>query len=99
MLTLLAEGEPEESFPDSLCYEEKILQTGRCAETVHSSRWQREVLITEIEKKLKEEFLRILAPMLGCTYDELKQRHRDYMFRRVIAGVSAAAVLAVGGSF
>ena len=50
----------------------------------------------EIEKKLKEEFLRILAPMLGCTYDELKQRHRDYMFRRVIAGVSAAAVLAVG---
>ena len=34
--------------------------------------------------------------MLGCTYDELKQRHRDYMFRRVIAGVSAAAVLAVG---
>ena len=34
--------------------------------------------------------------MLGCTYDELKQRHRDYMFRRVIVGVSAAAVLAVG---
>ena len=26
MLTLLAEGEPEEAFPDILCYEEKILQ-------------------------------------------------------------------------
>lgn len=102
VLTLLAEGEPEESFPDSLCYEEKILHRpdGK-AETVREriepmAADVRGADHREIEKKLKEEFLRILAPMLGCTYDELKQRHRDYMFRRVIAGVSAAAVLAVG---
>lgn len=102
VLTLLAEGEPEESFPDSLCYEEKILHRpdGK-AETVREriepmTADVRGADHREIEKKLKEEFLRILAPMLGCTYDELKQRHRDYMFRRVIAGVSAAAVLAVG---
>lgn len=102
VLTLLAEGEPEEAFPDSLCYEEKILHRpdGK-AETVREriepmAADVRGADHREIEKKLKEEFLRILAPMLGCTYDELKQRHRDYMFRRVIAGVSAAAVLAVG---
>ena len=102
VLTLLAEGEPEVAFPDSLCYEEKILHRpdGK-AETVREriepmAADVRGADHREIEKKLKEEFLRILAPMLGCTYDELKQRHRDYMFRRVIAGVSAAAVLAVG---
>ena len=102
VLTLLAEGEPEEAFPDSLCYEEKILHRpdGK-AETVREriepmAADVRGADHREIEKKLKEEFLRILAPMLGCTYDELKQRHRDYMFRRVIVGVSAAAVLAVG---
>lgn len=102
VLTLLAEGEPEVAFPDSLCYEEKILHRpdGK-AETVREriepmAADVRGADHREIEKKLKEEFLRILAPMLGCTYDELKQRHRDYMFRRVIVGVSAAAVLAVG---
>ena len=102
VLTLLAEGEPEEAFPDILCYEEKILH--RPDGTTETVRERIEPMAAdvrgadhrEIEKKLKEEFLRILAPMLGCTYDELKQRHRDYMFRRVIAGVSAAAVLAVG---
>ena len=102
VLTLLAEDEPEESFPDILCYEEKILhRPDGTAETVREriepmAADVRGADHREIEKKLKEEFLRILAPMLGCTYDELKQRHRDYMFRRVIAGVSAAAVLAVG---
>ncbi len=102
VLTLLAEGEPEEAFPEVLCYEEKTLHLpDGTAETVREriEPMAADVRGTdhrEIEKKLKEEFLRILAPMLGCTYDELKQRHRDYMFRRVIAGVSAAAVLAVG---
>ena len=102
VLTLLAEGEPEEAFPDILCYEERMLHRpdGK-AETVREriEPMAADVRGTdhrEIEKKLKEEFLRILAPMLGCTYDELKQRHRDYMLRRVIAGVSAAAVLAIG---
>lgn len=102
VLTLLAEGEPEEAFPDILCCEEKTLH--RLDGTTETVRERIEPMAAdvrgkdhrEIEKKLKEEFLRILAPMLGCTYDELKQRHRDYMFRRVIAGVSAAAVLAVG---
>ena len=102
VLTLLAEGEPEEAFPDILCYEEKILhrpdgKTETVRERIEPMAADvRGADHREIEKKLKEEFLRILAPMLGCTYDELKQRHRDYLFRRVIAGVSAAAVLAVG---
>ena len=49
----------------------------------------------ELSKKLKEEFLRILAPMLSCTYDTLRQRHREYLFQRGIAVTGGAAVLAV----
>ena len=63
VLTLLAEGEPEEAFPDSLCYEEKILHRpdGK-AETVREriepmAADVRGVDHREIEKKLKEEFL------------------------------------------
>ena len=102
ILTLLAEGEPAEVFPDTLCYEERTLLRPDGTTEIVQERIEpmaadvRGADHGTIEKKLKEEFLRILAPMLGCTYDELKQRHRDYMFRRVIAGVSAAAVLAVG---
>ena len=102
ILTLLAEGEPAEVFPDTLCYEERTLLRPDGTTEIVQERIEpmaadvRGADHGTIEKKLKEEFLRILAPMLGCTYDELKQRHRDYMFRRVIAGVSVAAVLAVG---
>ena len=101
VLTLLVEGEPEEAFPEILCYnEEKITGDDGTEKTVRikvepmaadvrgSSR-------REIEKKLKEEFLRILAPMLSCTYDTLRQRHREYQLRRMITLTGTVAVLAI----
>ena len=101
VLTLLVEGEPEDSFPEILCYnedktieengEEKVSRTRvepMAADVRGSSR-------KEIEKKLKEEFLRILAPMLSCTYDTLRQRHREYQFRRIITLTGTVAVLAI----
>lgn len=102
VLTILADGEPEEAFPETLCYEEQQVQLADG--TVETVRNRIEPMAAdvrgtdhrEIEKKLKEELLRILAPMLGCTYDELKQRHRDFMFRRALVGVSGVAVIAVG---
>lgn len=102
VLTILTEGEPEEAFPEILCYEEQTVQLAD--DSTETVRRQIEPMAAdvrgsdhrEIDRKLKEELLRILAPMLSCTYDALKQRHRDYLFRRALIGVSGVAVIAVG---
>ena len=48
-------------------------------------------------KKLKVEFLRIAAPLLGCSFDGLYQRHQKRRRRRIMAvsGGSAAVFLSV----
>lgn len=48
-------------------------------------------------KKLKVEFLRIAAPLLGCSFDGLYQRHQKRRRRRIMAvsGGSAAVLLSV----
>ncbi len=46
----------------------------------------------ERSKKLNTEMLRLLAPMLNCTYDDLKQRRREYIFKRTLTVVTAAAL-------
>ncbi|MFO7610881.1 MAG: hypothetical protein R6W99_00115, partial [Clostridia bacterium] len=43
-------------------------------------------------KKLKNEKLRILAPILGCKYDDLRQRHRERKIKRWILLSSVLAV-------
>lgn len=100
ILTLLVDGEPEESFPEILCYiEEKIVEADGKEKTIRTkvepmAADVRGVTRKQMRKKLKKEFLRILAPMLSCTYDTLKQRHREYMFRRMIILSGTIAVLA-----
>lgn len=100
ILTLLVDGEPEESFPEILCYtEEKIVEADGKEKIVRTkvepmAADVRGVTRKQMRKKLKKEFLRILAPMLSCTYDTLKQRHREYMFRRMIILSGTIAVLA-----
>lgn len=100
ILTLLVDGEPEESFPEILCYtEEKIVEADGKEKIVRTkvepmAADVRGVTRKQMRKKLKKEFLRILAPMLSCTYDTLRQRHREYMFRRMIMLSGTIAVLA-----
>ena len=88
VLAVLVEGEPEASFPEVLRV--SVDEAGNRTEVeplaanLRGSDWK---------KKLKDEKLRLLAPMLGVTFDELKQRERQ----RIPAGpsvVSAAAVAA-----
>ncbi|MBQ0000599.1 MAG: hypothetical protein KBT01_03550, partial [Clostridiales bacterium] len=50
----------------------------------------------EIKKAMKDEILRLLAPMFSLNYDDLKRRHRERKIRRMItvaASVSAASIL------
>lgn len=99
VLAVLVRGEPEESFPEELRWENKkiILPDG----TTKIERMEVEPLAAdvrgsserEITKKLKQELLRLAAPILGCSYDDLKQRHRERKLKRMLFGASATAVV------
>ena len=48
---------------------------------------------SEIKKKMKNESLRLMAPMFGVNFDDLKQRHREQKLRRTIRIVAAASAI------
>lgn len=99
VLAILIEGEPEEAFPEQLRYAEQVRnnQDG----TLQVERIPVEPLAAdlrsaskkELKKKLNTEILRIMAPLLGCGYDDLRQRHRERKMRRMIGICAAASVL------
>ena len=103
VLAVLVEGEPSESFPQELLYIEKtvVAQNGE----VQVVREPIEPLAADvrgknkkdIKKLMKSEVLRLLASMLQCNYDDLKQRHKERKMHRMLA--LAAVVGAVGISF
>lgn len=99
VLTVLAAGTPEESFPDILTnvYDTDGVTVLQQVEPLCA------FLVDEDEEKvlknLKKEFLRIAAALLECDYDALIQRHKRYqtqLFARGAAVVLAAAMLFVG---
>lgn len=103
VFAVLIEGEPDESFPEELLYEERktVDENGvekmECIPIEPLAADVRGKNKAEIRKKIKEEVIRLAAPMFGCSYDDLKQRHRERMMRRIITG--ACVVSAVFGSF
>ncbi len=85
ILPVLLEGEPEESFPSCLS-----VQQPRAAD-------MRGKNAHEIRKKCSgDELLRLVAASVGCTFDELKQRHRVYRMRRLTVVLSAVLVVSLG---
>ena len=93
ILTVLVEGEPEDAFPEQIRFQ-----------TVDGVRVEKEPLAADVRagsldailKKLRREKLRILAPMLGVSYDDLRQRARRRR-NRIIATAAAAAFLLLSG--
>lgn len=103
ILALLVDGDPKKAFPEELCIEYK---------SVRYPDGREELQKTEIEplaanvtaksrqaslKKLKIEFLRIAAPILGCGFDDLYRRQQRRFVRKVIS--LSAAIMAVLLSF
>ncbi len=96
ILTLLVDGEPKDSFPPGIIrylYDED----GKIEKVI-------EPLAADIRKKdgkssvtlLKEEKLRLIATMIGCKYDDLRQREHERKIRKIItASVTVGAVLAI----
>ena len=94
VLTVVAEGEPVDVVP-------KILQEREVTVTLDDGSEETVTVPMEplscdyrgdFRKARKEELPRLAAAMLGCSYDELKQRQRQYRVRRLTAAFSAVAV-------
>ena len=92
VLTLLVEGEPADSFPEQVLT--TVKEDGTVAEVEPLAADVRAATAAGSLKKLKSEKLRILAPMLGVSYDDLKRRARQRKLR--IAAIIAAAALVAG---
>jgi len=87
ILTLLIEGEPGEAFPPALARQlpsgEEVLPLGA---DIRATTRRRSLGL------LKSEKLRLLAPILGCRFDDLRQREQERSKRR-IATVAAGLFL------
>ena len=90
ILTLLVDGAPEQSFPRELVYE--TLPDG--TEVIHEPLAANVTAETEKERirRLSVEKLRLFAPILGVSFDELRNRRlRTQM--QIAAAVSAVVLL------
>lgn len=95
VLTILAEGSPDTSFPESLLYE--TLPDGT---TIRHEPLAANIVGTDglpDEKKLKVERLRLLAPILGVLFDDLRNRSR--MRRNRILAAAGTVLLAGAAIF
>lgn len=89
VLTVLADGDPYETIPELLLREERVIpETGEVEfEEIEplSCDWR-----LPLRQARREELPRLAAALLGCGYDELRRRERQYRTRRLMAGCSAA---------
>ena len=91
IITLVADGNPEDVFPSSLC-NELIPVTDEYGNATYQSHIIEPLAanlagesLKESLKKLNAEFLRIAAPILGCGYDNLYNREHKKKIRRIFA--------------
>ncbi len=100
VLLILAEGEPNESFPELMKYDEKKIVNEDGTVTVQRTELDplaadfRGKTKKEINKKADIEVFRLLARMYNVNFDDLRRRHHEIEVRRriilstVVAGVS-----------
>lgn len=79
VLAVLIEGEPNESFPPRLLVDEEGNPVEPLAADVRGANYK------EVNSKLKTEVVRLAAPLLYCSYDDLRQRHRERRMRKMAA--------------
>lgn len=89
ILAILVEGEPQESFPEKLQADEEGNPVEPLAADVRGASRR------EMNRRLRTELIRLAAPLLHCSYDDLRQRHRERRMKKVMAAASIAAVAGV----
>lgn len=91
VLTVLADGEPYDVLPEILLHEDVVNPvTGEIQHKDYeplSCDWR-----LKKHQAVREELPRLAAPLLGCGYDELRQRQRQYRMRRLTTLFSAALI-------
>jgi len=98
--TVLVDGEPEDVIPEILKYEDRTLTDPNGMQ--YTVRVPLEPLSCDYRlprrKAKKEELPRLASKLLGCSYDELMNRRRAYMIRRLSIAFSLimAGVLGFG---
>ena len=101
IITLVADGNPEDVFPHALC-NELIPVTDEFGNTTYQNHVIEPLAanvsgksLKESLKKLNTEFLRIAAPLLGCGYDNLYNREHKKKIRRIftIGGIVLSLLL------
>lgn len=100
ILPLLIEGEPAEAFPEEL-FKAKPENRFRTQTGNAPQEWLAQPLAADIRapsvskslRLLKSEKLRLLAVMLRCEYDDLRQRESERFVRRVMSASAAMLVL------
>ncbi len=92
VLAVLVEGEPEDSFPELLRFD--VLEDGTRLEREPLAADLRGADEAERRRRLKAETQRLLAPMLGVSFDDLRRRARQRRIRQTCAVCAAALVLA-----
>ena len=101
VLTVLCDGEPDEVIPEELLYEEREVTDTDGQK--HMVRVPLEPLSCDYRLPMKdadkEELPRLAAALIGCSYDELMRRRRQYRIRRMTAifSIVLAVTLAFGG--
>lgn len=102
ILTVLCDGDPYDVIPEILLFTEKELKDEDGV--AHKVKVPIEPLSCDYRmgKKQadKEELARLASAILGCSYDELQRRRRQYKIRRAIAvGSVVFAALAAFGTY
>ncbi len=96
--TVLADGEPEDVIPDILKHEERVYQNEygeQYTVTVPLEPLSCDYRLPR-KKAKKEELPRLASKLLGCSYDELMNRRRQYRIRRLSIIFSAILLASMG---
>lgn len=89
VLAVLIEGEPDQSFPKQLLEDENGNPIEPLAADLRADTKK------EIDRKLRTEIMRLAAPLLSCSYDDLRQRHRERRLKHIAAVCGAVAAFAL----
>ncbi|MCR5281767.1 MAG: TIR domain-containing protein [Lachnospiraceae bacterium] len=100
IFTVLVNGEPFDVIPEVLLYEDRIVKDENGGE--QTVRMPMEPLSCDyrmpLSKAKKTELPRLASGLIGCAYDELMNRRRQYRMKQLTAGFSAALALTLGFS-
>lgn len=89
ILAVLTAGEPEDSYPPQL------MGGGQTGQVLAAD--ARGATKAEVQRLLRRDaLLKVAAPMLGTTFDGLKQRQRIYRTRRIAAAAGLAFAITAG---